>query len=511
MMNTPSIQVSLEHGAWFGNLIGVPRSVQKKFVELMVDAHCDLSIGESIQHIYTTLGILQQALYAIIDENASPKLGTWKKQGLDIIPENPGTWTVTKSQLNDAFSMLFYQIQDAWQCSSAETCKQIMEAYKDKTGTKPYPVTLMRQTDKDACINFFIKDTAKPNPSNLSCTPAEAKRYVRDNPNNSIMSVPRRLCHWLFPETRVAQTAVYARDISYQTHDEVKYLSEVREEAQLASPFCQKHLQYNCGRCQLCRKVWRARIKREIRHNKRHGGRAVWIQRDKSRYGPQHKELSELEKCINLLVTKWQRQDGITPSQPPSSPFHTCPVCSYKVPTSVVTQDNEEVRAYTATFDNLAQQLTEEDRKRQMKGFENNDKNPKVPPYVRPVQVCTDMIEGDWHSAQDVLLSDEPCQHEGKVWTGRTIFGGRCLHDDNDASSDEEAKNPRSRKVHFSSQDDDEEKDWVKDVVTTGHKDTVESQSLNKTNHHDDEEEKTANENKGTTKQQVLEQLYAVD
>ena len=80
---------SLEHGVWFGNLIGVPRSVQKKFVELMVDAHCDLSIGESIQHIYTTLGILQQALYTIIDENASPKLGAWKKQGLGIIPETP--------------------------------------------------------------------------------------------------------------------------------------------------------------------------------------------------------------------------------------------------------------------------------------------------------------------------------------------------------------------------------------------------------------------------------------
>jgi len=462
-MNTASLQVSLEHGAWFGNLVEVPRPAQKKFVELIVDAQCDLNIGESIQHIYTTLGILQQALYAIIDEDASPKLGTWKKKGLDIIPEKPNTWTVTKSQLNDAFSMLFYQIQDAWQCSSDVACKQIMEAYKDKTETKPYPITLMRQTDKDACIKFFVKDTVK-HPPNLSSIPSEAKNYLRDNPSKGIISVPRRLCHWLFPETRVAQTAVYARDPSYQTHDEVKYLSEVKDEAQLASPYCQKHLQYNCGRCKLCRKVWRARIKREIRHYKRHGGRAIWIQRDKSRYGPQHKELSELEKCINLLVTKWQRQDGITPSQPPASPFHTCPVCSYKMPTSQTREDSEDVKAYSATFDMLVQQLAEEDRKRQMKDFKND--NPKVPPYIRPVQVSTDMIEGDWHSAQDVLLNGVPCRHEGKVWTGRTIFGGRCLDAEDDASSgwdddeEEEVDNPRSKKVHFVASQVEE--DWVK-------------------------------------------------
>ena len=309
--------------------------------------------------------------------------------------------------------------------------------------------------------NSFVKDTVK-HPPNLSSIPSEAKNYLRDNPSKGIISVPRRLCHWLFPETRVARTAVYARDPSYQTHDEVKYLSEVKDEAQLASPYCQKHLQYNCGRCKLCRKVWRARIKREIRHYKRHGGRAIWIQRDKSRYGPQHKELSELEKCINLLVTKWQRQDGITPSQPPASPFHTCPVCSYKMPTLQTREDSEDVKACSATFDMLVQQLAEEDRKRQMKDFKND--NPKVPPYIRPVEVSTDMIEGDWHSAQDVLLNGVPCQHEGKVWTGRTIFGGRCLDaEDDDTSSgddeeEEEAKNPRSRKVHFVAS---QEEDWI--------------------------------------------------
>jgi len=80
IMNTPSVQVALEHGAWFGNLIDLPRPVQKEFVDVLANAHGSLSVGESVQHIYTTLGILQQALYEVIDADLSPKLGTWKKR-----------------------------------------------------------------------------------------------------------------------------------------------------------------------------------------------------------------------------------------------------------------------------------------------------------------------------------------------------------------------------------------------------------------------------------------------
>ena len=79
-MNTPSLQVSLEHAAWFSCLPSVPKTSQQKFVELIVDAHCAKATGESIQHIYSTLAILQQALYCILDEDG-PKLGTWEKKG----------------------------------------------------------------------------------------------------------------------------------------------------------------------------------------------------------------------------------------------------------------------------------------------------------------------------------------------------------------------------------------------------------------------------------------------
>jgi len=477
-----------------------------------------LSVGESIQHIYTTLAILQQALYAVIDADLSPKLGTWKKKGLGVVSEKPGTWTLTKCQLNDAFSLLFYQIQDAWQHSSADTCKQIVEAYKDKKGLKPYPVTLMRQSDKDACINYFIKNRK----SNLmsDTTSAEDSGIGLGNFNASIMSVPKKLCHWLFPETRTSETAVYAKDISYQTYDEVKFLSaELMQEG----PYCHDALQYNCGRCPMCRKVWKARIKREIRDFNRNGvEKAAWKHRDKSKYGPQHKELTELEKCINLLITKWQRQDGITPSQPGESPFHTCPVCHYKVPPSKDTLDlsKEEARRCAETIDNLAERLTTQGRIKEKQEFAKNE-DEKVPGYLKPVQISTEVIEGDWLTATHVVMSKETCGG-GKIWTGRTIFPDASRLPDDDESSEEETDNPpQSRKVSFLQKREDDEQgrtilltdckhmtekhhDTNKKKKNDANKDTLVEKSLN--------EQEEEHDGDGKSKDsKVMQQLYNVD
>ena len=82
--------------AWyftFGNLPHVPRTDQKQFVQLVVDAHCDKASSEAVQHIYSTLAILQQALYCIVDENAA-KLGTWKYKGSEINSDDPNSWTL---------------------------------------------------------------------------------------------------------------------------------------------------------------------------------------------------------------------------------------------------------------------------------------------------------------------------------------------------------------------------------------------------------------------------------
>ena len=231
-----------------------------------------------------------------------------------------------------------------------------MEAYKDKNEVKPYPVTLMRQPDKDVMIKYFVKATIKNPPSGKGKIPPEAQNYLRDNPREGMISVPTKICHWLFPESKLGKTAAYAQKCagygppsSYQTYDEVRFVTDEREDAKLARPYTQKHLQYNCGRCKMCRKVWKARIKREMRHFKRHGGKFSWM-RDKKRYVPQHKE-SDLEKCINLLVTRWQKEDGITPSQPAASPFHTCPKCSYKLPLPETKEAHEEARVYNAVFE----------------------------------------------------------------------------------------------------------------------------------------------------------------
>ena len=80
-----------------------------------------------------------------------------------------------------------------------------MEAYKDKNEVKPYPVTLMRQPDKDVMIKYFVKETIKNPPSGKGKIPAEAQNYLRDNPRQGMISVPTKLCRWLFPEARMAK------------------------------------------------------------------------------------------------------------------------------------------------------------------------------------------------------------------------------------------------------------------------------------------------------------------
>jgi len=268
------------------------------------------------------------------------------------------------------------------------------------------------------------------------------------------MCVPKKFCHWLFPETKTAETAVYAKDVGYQTCDEVKFLSD---ELKQEGPYCHDGFQYNCGRCPMCRQVWKARIKREIRNFNRSGSEKVaWQQRDKSKYGSQHKELSELEKCINLLITKWQRQDGITPSQPGESPFHTCPVCHYKVPPSKDVKKNlpkEDAKRCAEAIDDLSARLATQARIKEKQEYGNEVEDKKVPAYIKPVHICTDMIEGDWLTATHVLLSQDTSDG-GKIWTGRTFFpdASRMV----DESSDEETDNVshQSRTVSQKMKDD---------------------------------------------------------
>ena len=422
------------------------------------------------------------------------------EKGSKINAQDPNSWKLRKGQLNDAFTTLFFLVQDAWQRSSFEEMKQILEAYKDKSETKPYPITLMRQSDKDVMIKYFVKDTIKHPPSSTS-VPPEAKNYLRDNPRQGMISIPTKLCHWLFPESKAGKTAAYAQKCSgygapssYQTYDEVRYVTDEKEESQLASPYQQKHLQYNCGRCKLCRKVWKARIKREMRHFNRHGGKSGWM-RDKKKFGPQHKDQSELEKCINLLITRWQKEDGITPSQPVGSPFHTCPQCSYKLPLAETKQAHEEAKVHNAVFQHFLDNLLEQDRKKQAEDFVH-DKSDVVPPYIRPLTVSSSMMEGDWYAqAHDGRCKSLRCRNT-RPFARTRIFGGEDDDDDDSSTSSGNSdcggqevlkEKPKGRKVHFAAddeggQDDDAKRQKKKkssgEQITGEPQDAVESKSL---------------------------------
>ena len=175
--------------------------------------------------------------------------------------------------------------------------------------------------------------------------------------------------------------------------------------------------------------------------------------RDKKRYGPQHKEESELEKCINLLMTKWQKEDGITLSQPVVSPFYTCPKCSYKLPLVETKEANEEVKVYNAVFQMLLKNLLEEDQKKQTEDFKHG-KSDVVPPYIRPVSVSMGMMEGDWYAQGHDAKCKSRC---GRTFARTRIFGGKLDDDDSSTSSgssdcgEEEAvmEKPKGRKVQF--------------------------------------------------------------
>ena len=153
--------------------------------------------------------------------------------------------------------------------------------------------------------------------------------------------------------------------------------------------------------------------------------------RDKKRYGPQHKE-SDLEKCINLLVTRWQKEDGITPSQPAASPFHTCPKCSYKLPLPETKEAHEEARVYNAVFELVLKNMLEEDRKKQEADF--NHGAATVPTYIRPVGISTGVMTGYWYAQGH----DSKCASaNAKPYHARTaIFGDKLDDEDSSGSSD---------------------------------------------------------------------------
>ena len=121
-------------------------------------------------------------------------VGTWTKrfeQGKCV--GKRGLWdhqlTVHKDQISTAFSHIFFQLQHVWQRSCKEECDQILDAYKCKDGSKDYPISLLRDEDKEPLINYLVKHQ----PSCTQHSPAEAKNIWR--------GVMLRLISWSFCPT----------------------------------------------------------------------------------------------------------------------------------------------------------------------------------------------------------------------------------------------------------------------------------------------------------------------
>ena len=104
------MQVVLEHGSWWGDLATVSDRDQKSFMRHIISQSTRKSSAESVAHMYTTLGILQQLVFGCLDQDMA-EVGTWKKSPCvrdDGLPADTSKWTVTNGQLSAVFTAMFF-------------------------------------------------------------------------------------------------------------------------------------------------------------------------------------------------------------------------------------------------------------------------------------------------------------------------------------------------------------------------------------------------------------------
>ena len=71
-------------------------------------------------------------------------------------------------------------------------------------------------------------------------------------------------------------------------------------------------------------------------------------------------------KTVNLIVTRRQREDGITPSQPVGTVFETCPKCSYQGPLPAAAQNPHSqvvLNAFVKMVDGMVEKEQEKEQK----------------------------------------------------------------------------------------------------------------------------------------------------
>ena len=130
-MNTPSISAYVEHHTLWGKNNDTKKG-EKAFMKSALNQWSKSTTSDQITNIYSTLGIIERALYEFFEENDS-ETGTWTRRfekGQAVVNKGCYTYqlTIQKDQIAAAFSKLFYMLQHNWQRSNRNECEQIMNA-----------------------------------------------------------------------------------------------------------------------------------------------------------------------------------------------------------------------------------------------------------------------------------------------------------------------------------------------------------------------------------------------
>ena len=105
-MNTPSISTYVEHNTLWSKH-NEKQKPEKEFIKSALNQWCESTTSEQITNIYTTLGIVESALYEVFEENGAES-GTWMRRLEQGKVMNKGCYTdqltVQKDQISAAFS-----------------------------------------------------------------------------------------------------------------------------------------------------------------------------------------------------------------------------------------------------------------------------------------------------------------------------------------------------------------------------------------------------------------------
>ena len=100
-------------------------------------------------------------------------------------------------------------LQHNWQRSNRNECEQIMKAYKCKDGSQDYPISLMRDNDREHLINYLIHHQS----SNAKELPLETLDYLEEYETESykLIVLPKKIAQWLNPSITIKSDCIVVK------------------------------------------------------------------------------------------------------------------------------------------------------------------------------------------------------------------------------------------------------------------------------------------------------------